>query len=420
MVFSFNIFLVAFTLIQITAFLGIGYLFILTIAAFFAPRRKNDLAEEKYLRFAILVPAHNEEVLLPELLESLQHLDYPSSDYDVHVIADNCVDATSEIANRYGAKVHTRTNLVQIGKGYALDWGLKEIWASGQEYDAFVIIDADSVVSANFLRAMNCEFGSGAQVVQAFYSVKDPTLSNNVALRFAALAVLHFLRPQGRMTFGGSVGLKGNGMAFAKEILALYPWPASVTEDIEYHMVLLLNGFRVRFCPDAIVWGEMPAQFEQSRSQLDRWESGRMDMARKYVPRLLEAAFSSLRNGQYQQVYAYLDAVMEHLIPPFSLLFTGASLLFLVNLGMILLIPLSTLPHGLEIIIRINFGLGVFLIAGQGFYLLSGLYLANAPKAIYKQLLFAPIFIFRKIGQYISVLAGSKPQSWVKTTRNQS
>jgi 1,2-diacylglycerol 3-beta-glucosyltransferase len=406
-------------IIQIVGLFFVGYLFLLTVMALFAARTSPDRTAGQWKHFAFLIPAHNEEQLLPDLLKSIRQADYPAGQFDIHVIADNCEDRTAEIAAAYGAKVHLRFNKTLIGKPYALQWGFQEIQASGLQYDAYIIVDADSTISANFLQVMNRQLCSGANVIQAYYGVRDPELSWNIGLRYAALVVLHFLRPQGRMVLGGSAGLKGNGMIFTQDILARFPWPASVTEDIEYHMMLLLNGYTVKFAPDASVWGEMPVKFDQSQSQLDRWEYGRVEMARKYVPQLLKAAGAAAAKGKIQRAFACLDAAMEHLIPPFSLLFSATFLILFVDLALLLIsqrFPGATLSAGLS---WVNAAIGLFLIAAQGIYLLSGLIMVRAPLVIYKQLLFVPVFVIRKIGQYIKLRFGKKQLSWVKTERNQ-
>ncbi len=405
--------------LQILLLIPIGYLILLTVAAWFARRATPIIEKTTQTRFIFLIPAHNEESLLPDLLESIALQDYPKSSYEVHVIADNCTDDTANVAATFGAHVHTRQNETLIGKGYALEWGLNEIRVAGQEPDAYLVVDANSTISSNFLSVMHQQVASGAQVVQAYYGVREPGLSWNVSLRYAALTVLHFLRPQGRMVLGGSAGLKGNGMLFRREILAQYPWPTSVTEDIEYHMLLLLGGSTVRFAPDASVWGEMPERFEQSQSQLDRWESGRLQMARKYVPSLLQSAARSFLKGNLRRAYCFLDAALEHLIPPFSILFGMACLLLLIDAAFLLaagIFPGASMPVGL---IWTNAGVGLFLVLGQIFYLLSGLKMTQAPVIVYKQLLFAPLFMVRKIGQYAKIMMGRKPNYWVKTTRNQ-
>ena len=75
-------------------------------------------------KFAVVIPAHNEELVISSLIDNLMTLDYPKKLYDVFVIADNCNDNTANMARSHGAIVYERTNLEQKGKGYALEWFL--------------------------------------------------------------------------------------------------------------------------------------------------------------------------------------------------------------------------------------------------------------------------------------------------------
>ncbi len=234
-------------------------LIFLTVAAAFAPSRTRIPEGDPLHDFAFLVPAHNEELLLPSLLSSLGQLDYPATRYKVYIVADNCTDNTAEIARAIGASVYERFDTEQIGKGYALQWLLEQLWHDEASFDAAIVLDADSVVSTNFLRTMNAIFSDGGRVVQAYYSALEPEKTWAIGLRAAALAAVHYLRPQGRMVIGASAGLKGNGMLFHRDILRQHRWSASVTEDIEYHMTLILAGESVLFAPDAVVQAEMPS-----------------------------------------------------------------------------------------------------------------------------------------------------------------
>src|SRR5215471_6383335 len=74
-----------------------GYLVVLTIAAVFASKH-GPAPGRGQRRFAVLVPAHNEEVLIGRLLHSLALLDYPRERLDICVVADNCSDSTAAIA----------------------------------------------------------------------------------------------------------------------------------------------------------------------------------------------------------------------------------------------------------------------------------------------------------------------------------
>jgi cellulose synthase/poly-beta-1,6-N-acetylglucosamine synthase-like glycosyltransferase len=375
----------------------VAYLLLLTIAAWFAPRRTPARNQAPTHRFLFLLPAHNEERLLPGLLENVRQLEYPSSLYAVHVVADNCTDRTAVVAREGGAVVHERFDTTQIGKGYALQWLLQCIWASGEPHDAVIVLDADSVVSSNFLTIMDARMARGERAIQAYYAVRDPEQSWSASLRSVALAALHYLRPQGRSVLGGSTGLKGNGMVFARDIAMQHPWPVSLTEDIEYHMALIMAGERVMFAPDAVVWAEMPGTLAASHTQNVRWERGRMEMIRRYVPELLAAALR-------RRSFLLFDAAIEQLIPPFSIqAMSGVAVL----LGALFL---GSLPGVL---------LAAFILAGQAVYVLNGLMLAGVPRKVYQALLYAPLFIVWKLWLYVRVLLGFDRGGWVRTARNE-
>jgi cellulose synthase/poly-beta-1,6-N-acetylglucosamine synthase-like glycosyltransferase len=372
------------------------YLLLLTAAALFAKRQTPARAGEPSHRFIIMVPAHNEERLLPQLLESLGQLDYPQPLYAVHVVADNCSDRTAELGRAGGAIVHERFNTELRGKGYALEWLLQQIWERGDPHDAVIILDADSVVSPNFLRVMDARLARGERVIQAYYAVRAPESARSAGIRAVALTVLHYLRPQGRMVLGGSAGLKGNGMVFAADILHTHRWTASLTEDIEYHMELIRSGERAMFAPDAVVWAEMPDSLKAAQTQNERWERGRMEMIRTYVPGLID-------EGLRRRSFLLLDAAVEQLIPPFSVV---------VGLSVVALVAALLLRSPRAI------GLAAAIIVGQMIYIFAGLALARAPRSVYRALLFAPAFVIWKIWLYLRMLLGIKPGGWIRTARN--
>lgn len=393
----------------------VGYLVLLTAVSWRAPRQTKARIDDATNRFLILVPAHNEERLLPTLLANLQQVDYPKHLYAVHVVADNCTDNTAGIVQQSGAFVHERFNSELRGKGYALQWLLQRLWQAEEPHDAILILDADSSISPNFLRVMDARLARGERVIQSYYAVRDPEQSWSVSLRYVALALLHYLRPLGRMVLGGSTGLKGNGMVFAADILKKHEWSASITEDIEFHMALVLDGERVMFAPDAVVEAEMPQDLSGSQTQNTRWERGRLQMAQTYVPKLLQASWKAVRVGEYGRAYLLFDAIMEHIIPPFSILVGLSGLGFVASILLFAFDPAHRQNIGL-----INLVLGSANMIGQLVYIFYGLYLVRASKQIYRALLYAPGFVLWKIWLYIRILLGRDKDGWVRTARNET
>jgi cellulose synthase/poly-beta-1,6-N-acetylglucosamine synthase-like glycosyltransferase len=396
----------------------LSYLLLLTLAAVFA-RKSTTLASNPQTHFLILVPAHNEQQLLPRLLRSLSALDYPTTQFEVHVVADNCTDDTGRLARQMNAVVHERFNANERGKGYALQWLLSRIWDADVKHDAVAIIDADSHVTANFLRVMDTRLRQGARALQAYYAVDDPQRAASVAIRYAAFAVLHYLRPLGRMVLGGSAGLKGNGMVFTADLMRQHSWSAALTEDIEFHMDLLFAGEQVQFAPDAIVWADMPGSLSQTQTQHTRWEQGRMQMARRYVPRLFDASWRAARRGQWRRAYLLFDAALEHLLPPLAVFVALIFLAFVLSVaiwagGRVLLPDLSLTFFPINLIISL------ILVTGLSIYLLVGLKLAQAPRSVYLSLLTAPQYIFWKCRHYLHTLQSKEHGIWIRTTRDRS
>ena len=60
--------------------------------------KEKPLLTDKNHRFMAIIPAHNEEAVVGNLIESLKNQDYPKDLYDIYVIADNCTDNTAKIA----------------------------------------------------------------------------------------------------------------------------------------------------------------------------------------------------------------------------------------------------------------------------------------------------------------------------------
>ena len=381
----------------------IGYLLLLTAAAWRTTQQTKLPATGPTHRFALLVPAHDEEKLLPALLENMRQLDYPRQLFTLYVVADNCTDQTAALARAAGAVAYERFDRSKIGKGYALQWLLARLDEVGAQFDAAVILDADSVISSNFLQVMDAHLARGERVIQAHYAVLNPERSWVMSLRAAALALVHYARPLGRMALGGSVGLKGNGMVFHRTILAQHQWSASVTEDIEYHMSLVLAGERVAFAADATVWAEMPGTLHGAHSQNVRWEQGRFQLAARYLPKLLRAAFATPTQGTKPARYVLFDSMMEHLIPPFSIV-TGLTLLYL----------FVTLLWGTPALIS----LAGTLFMGQLLYIVAGLILARTPRSIYRALLYAPFFMVWKVWLLVRMLGRTEQPGWVRTARD--
>ena len=123
-------------------------------------RRETKITEPK-TTFAIIVAAHNEEMVIGQLVDNLHVLNYPDELYDIFVIADNCKDNTAKIAREAGATVYERFNDLDKGKGFAMEWMFDRLFQMPKTYDAVITFDADNLVHPDFLTEMNSRYQKG-------------------------------------------------------------------------------------------------------------------------------------------------------------------------------------------------------------------------------------------------------------------
>ena len=293
------------------------YLFGLTVIARTTGRARTPVVLMQR-RFVIVVPAHNEAAGLGHTLTELERLTWRRDLWRVVVVADNCTDDTAGVAERHGAQVLVRNDSTRRGKGYALDFAFRQLLAEpANSWHAAVVVDADTIVAPNLLEACSEQFNTGARAVQAAY-LAFPGNGPLSVITQVALTAIHVVRSTARERLGLSAGLRGNGMAFTRLLLAGTPHAAySRTEDLEFGVQLALSGVRVAFAGNTAVWGEMPSTNAVATHQRERWIGGRMEVSRRYLGRLLQLAFT-------RRSLMIADVAIDLMVPPVSVLAIAA------------------------------------------------------------------------------------------------
>ena len=283
------LFVVSFIL-QIVFFAFGSYYFLISLFAWFN-RREPDNVTDKTHTYALVVAAHNEQAVIANMVSSLKSLNYPDAAYDIFVIADNCTDDTAKIAREAGALVYERTNDVEKGKGFALEWMFKIIFDMEKKYDSIAIFDADNVVHSEFLNEMNKKQNKGYKVVQGYIDSKNPFDSWITAAYTISFWCVNKLFQCSRYNLNLSCQLCGTGFVIDTDILKKIGWQATcLTEDMEFTMRLVLNDYTVAWAHNAKVFDEKPLTFSQSWKQRKRWMQGHADVASRFVGPLLRKA----------------------------------------------------------------------------------------------------------------------------------
>lgn len=229
-------------------------------------------------RYAAVISARNEAGVIGELIHTLKQQNYPTDLLDVYVVADNCTDDTAQVSRRAGAIVYERFNQHKKGKGYALDYLFRTLAHEGRDqYDGYLIFDADNLVDPNFVSEMNKVFDSGNYGAITCYRNSRNFGANWISAGYAIwfLREARFLNFP-RMLLGSNCHVSGTGFLISADVIRENGgWPYHLlTEDIEFSVSCALKGRRIGYCDKAVIYDEQPTAFRQSWDQRLRWSKG--------------------------------------------------------------------------------------------------------------------------------------------------
>ncbi|GIO14165.1 glycosyl transferase family 2 [Cohnella xylanilytica] len=269
--------------LQVVFFLIGAYQVLLSFFGWY--RKKEKIVNRPTKSFALLVAAHNEEKVVGALVENLLKMDYPRELFDIFVICDNCTDGTADVVRSYpGVFACERTNPNERGKGFAIEWMLRELWKQPKTYDAVVMFDADNLVATDFLKYMNEDLINGHRVIQGYLDTKNPHDSWVSAANGINYWFCNRLWQLPRYNLGLSNFLGGTGMCFESKLLKEMGWGAtSLVEDLEFTIRCIQRNIYPKFNFDARVYDEKPITFRASARQRLRWMQGHFDIARRYM-----------------------------------------------------------------------------------------------------------------------------------------
>ena len=345
----------------------------------------------------VLIPAHNEASGIGQTLTTL--LPQLSSQDRIVVVADNCSDNTAEIAREFGVTVLEREDSERLGKGYALDYGLRFLEADPPP--VVILVDADCIVHSGTIERLTHVASTSGRPVQATYLQAQPADPNpKDAVSALAILVKNLVRQQGLARLGLPCLLYGTGMAFPWSIIRTAPLASSnLVEDMQLGIDLALAGHPPIFCPEAKVTSILPQQEQAAKTQRTRWEHGHLQTLLNQVPRLLKASVSQKR-------FELFTLALELGVPPLSLLVilwgvAMATALLAGILGAVWIPVLILAIAGLFIFMSI---VGAWAKFGR----------SHIPGAV---LLTIPLYLLWKIPLYFTFLV--QPQTkWIKTQRD--
>lgn len=339
-----------------------AYYVLTSITALANVKKRQIKSYEPHNRFKILVACRNEEAVIASLIESIKVQNYPKDMYELCVIPNNCTDNTRQIALELGARVIDCYSECTC-KGDALRYAFNE--TKNEEFDAYVVFDADNVVHPNFLTRMNDTLESGYKVAQGYRDSKNPKdnwISGSYSIYYW---MQNFFFNRARMNVKASATINGTGFMVKKEIFDTYGFDTlTLTEDIEFTAQCAINNIQVAFVEDAVTYDEQPVSWSASWKQRKRWSTGAHKCLKLYGAKLVK---SFVKNKNMLSLDMFLN-FMAPLVQVIGTVVMGnmllLNILMQVELGTFIILGFVEITgiHICIITYLINIGINIFLV----------------------------------------------------------
>ncbi len=258
-------------------------IFILLFWYFFAYfilslRKHHRLPKGKVnYKYAVLVPARNEDKVISNILQSLAKQTYPQEFFDVYVIVESKDDPTVKITKKFGFNVIIRKDLVnKRTKGWALDEAYKYIKESGKIYDSFMVFDADNILNTDYIELMNDVKNKGFKVGMGYRNFTNASQNWISACSSTLFAYMNQFTSNGRSMLFKKMTLTGTGYFIDFDIIDHEKgWIFNgMTEDVELTKYCYYHNIPMKYYPIAQYYDEQPTTYSMVHKQHIRWVWG--------------------------------------------------------------------------------------------------------------------------------------------------
>lgn len=317
------------------------YQFILSFAGYLYSResaherKRLDTHPTELPAVSIMIPAHNEELVIEKTIRTLLASDYPHAKLEIIVLNDGSTDSTAEILDRLAAEfplirpVHIPKGEGGKGKAAVLNRGLKLV-----RHEMIAIYDADNQPQPSSLRYLASQFVLEPGLGAALGKFRTLNRKKNLLTRFINIEGLSFqwIVQAGRWKLLKVATLPGTNFIVRKQVLdEVGGWDENaLTEDAELSLRILEAGYRIKFVPYAVTWEQEPENLATWFRQRTRWARGNFYLMRKFLTGIRTAKNKALGLEVFYFLclyYVFVAAILT------------SALLFLLGLFELIFIP---------------------------------------------------------------------------------
>ncbi|MBM7577866.1 glycosyltransferase family 2 protein [Jeotgalibacillus terrae] len=258
---------------------------VLTLAGvYFRAKKQQPIKLETYPSVSVLIPAHNEEIVIEDTLHAMAKLDYPG-ELNIYLLDDGSSDRTPEIGKSF-QEAFSRIHYISVppgepkGKSRVLNYGLSII-----ESEYFLVYDADNQPEPDAVKFLVEKAETTPKAAGAVGYVKTRNADKNLLTQMIALEfqVFQLLMQSGRWQLLKLGSLAGTNMLLRKDIidkLGKYDVYA-LAEDAELTIRLTAEGYLLPVVPASKTWEQEPETIKTFIKQRTRWLIGNLYLLEK-------------------------------------------------------------------------------------------------------------------------------------------
>lgn len=281
------------------------YQFVLTFAGYLYSR-ESELEKSRLEKMtdelpglSVVIPAHNEELVIEHTLRSLYASDYPKDKLDVIVMNDASSDRTREILDGLVSEfpslrpIHVPKEEGGKGKAAALNKAIRLA-----KHPLIAVFDADNQPEPKSLRYLALQFKLDPTLGAVLGKFRTLNRKRNLLTRFINIEGLTFqwIVQAGRWKLLKIATLPGTNFIVRKEVLdEVGDWDdEALTEDAELSLRILEAGYRIKFVPYAVTWEQEPENLSTWFKQRTRWARGNFYLMGKFASTIKRAKNKAL------------------------------------------------------------------------------------------------------------------------------
>ena len=275
-------------------------LYVPHILWWFEGRRPQErLHATKQRKFALLIPARDESKAIAPLLDSVKRQTYPAELIDVRVIVKDPEDPTIRMVRETLPDAVVQVVPNQKRKAEAMDACMQTILSTGRAPDAYLIVDADCILSSTYVEEMNNALESGADVVIPRKLIKNwLTDKKEYRTLYANCSAMTYvgvddMGNKSKSKRNYTLALCGQGMLIGARVvenLGGYPF-RSLTEDYELAVECMRRGYKQLYYEYAEIYSEEPLSRHEYNKRRIRWLKGFAQFNKTYRGEVKEMTF---------------------------------------------------------------------------------------------------------------------------------